>query len=146
MEHTFILKPGQWDTAGVIQDAAGTETPVQGYANISHAPDIWLNESGMTPVSGGERITNTYTIQPPAKPGAPMRWSSHNPALGALRGRFVFVGDTIVSIFDTEDGLHSGTELMKQVADDKYVNVGVLLEQGEKVSSWAIELRRKSAP
>lgn len=144
MNHTFIVEPGEWAAAGMMQDESGAETPMRGVARITHARDAWQNESFMEPASGnGPRISNAYAIEPPAEPGAPARWTSHNPALGTLRGRFVFVGDTIVSVFDSETGSLSGTELLKQVDADKYVNVGVLLKNGLKISSWAFELIRK---
>ena len=145
MNHTFILQPGEWAAAGMMQDADGRETAMKGATRIIHDQDAWRNESAVAPLDGGgSEIVNTYVIEPPDNPGAPMRWTSTNPAIGALRGRFVFVDDTIVSVFDSEDGLHSGTELLKQVAEDRYVNVGVLLKQGNKAASWAYELHRNA--
>jgi hypothetical protein len=145
MNHTFIVQPGEWIAAGMMQDETGKEIPMAGAAGITHGADAWHNVFSMAPKQGdGPQIINAYTIEPCAKPGAPTRWTSENPNLGKLRGRFVFVDDTIVSVFDSEDGAHSGTELMKQVAGDKYVNVGVLLKQGKKIASWAFELQKKT--
>ena len=70
-------------------------------------------------------------------------WISENPALGKMMGKFIIVDDSIISIFTSENGALQGTECLRLIDDDLYSNRGCLLRGDKKISSWAVELRKK---
>ncbi|HEY3346847.1 MAG TPA: hypothetical protein VGK71_04420, partial [Nitrospirota bacterium] len=78
------------------------------------------------------------------KPGAEeLEWKSFNPALGALKGRFMLVDDSIISHFRSDSGQYSGIEFMVQESPDRYKNRGVLYRGGKRLSAWSVELVRR---
>lgn len=68
--------------------------------------------------------------------------SAHDPALGALRGTFPVVGDSILSHFTGGDGACTGMEYLRFIDGDVYINRGSLISRGDLVSSWSVTLRR----
>lgn len=88
-------------------------------------------------------FTNDYTVTPFAPEALATAWTSHNPALGRLDGRFALVGDSILSTFRSEDGAHSGTEALQMIDADRYLGRGVLYRDGAFFSAWIVELRRR---
>ncbi|MCX7635867.1 MAG: hypothetical protein N2Z74_09040, partial [Syntrophales bacterium] len=67
---------------------------------------------------------------------------AQHPTLGRLEGRFIVVDDTLISLYESEDRRYRGTEYFRMIDEDLYSNRGTLLQEGMKVSSWAVELRR----
>jgi hypothetical protein len=60
--------------------------------------------------------------------------------VGALRGRFVFCGDAILSSYASPTGRYRGFECIQQRDDAHYAVRGALLEEDKVISTWAIEL------
>jgi hypothetical protein len=85
---------------------------------------------------------NRYEIEPFSPGARSTHWSSSNPAIGALRGRFVLAGDTILSFYASPTGRYRGFESIKQMDEGHYAARGALLEEDKVISTWALELTR----
>jgi phosphate-selective porin len=62
--------------------------------------------------------------------------------LGALRGRFVIVGDSILSSYSSPTLRYRGFECIQQRDARRYSVRGAMLEEDKLISSWALELTR----
>ena len=143
MKHTFLFEEGVWTAVGAFTDAEGNVAPVRGQSKTIHGPDVWVEESYLE-LQTDEKIEihNNYKIVPFEEGSDTTTWTSLNPTLGKLSGKFVIVDDSIISSFKSENLIYTGLELLTKIDDDKYINRGVLLKDGEKFSSWAVELTR----
>jgi hypothetical protein len=89
------------------------------------------------------RVThNRYEIEPFSPGARSTHWSSSNPAIGALRGRFVLAGDAILSFYSSATGRYRGFECLKKETETRYSARGALLDEDKLISSWALELSR----
>ena len=142
--HTFLFDENIWIARGVYIDGQGKYHPVAGQSAITHQGEIWINDSCMH-LEANEAVTfrNRYEIKPLGRDRELTIWRSENPDLGKMSGRFVIVDDSIMSIFSAADGVFQGTDYLRLIDDDLYWNRGCLLQGDKKVSSWAVELRRK---
>jgi hypothetical protein len=87
---------------------------------------------------------NRYEIEP-MRPGArSTHWTSSNPALGSLRGRFVLAGDSILSFYSSATGRYHGFECLQQRDDRRYSVRGAMMEEDKVISTWALELTAAS--
>jgi hypothetical protein len=62
--------------------------------------------------------------------------------VGALRGRFIFSGDAILSQYGSPTGRYRGFECIQQRDEAHYSVRGTLLEEDKVISTWAVELTR----
>lgn len=85
---------------------------------------------------------NRYEIAPFSPGARSTHWSSNNPALGALRGRFVLAGDAILSFYWSPTGRYRGFECIQRRDETRYSVRGTLLEEDKVLSSWGLELSR----
>ena len=51
---------------------------------------------------------NRYEIEPMRAGARSTHWTSSNPVLGTLRGRFVLAGDSILSFYSSPTGRYHG--------------------------------------
>ena len=87
------------------------------------------------------RIThNRYEIEPFSAGARSTHWTSANPAIGALRGRFVLSSDAILSLYSSPTGRYRGFECIQQRDSRRYTARGTLLDEDKVISTWAIEL------
>jgi hypothetical protein len=87
------------------------------------------------------RVThNRYDIEPFADGARSTHWSSTNPTIGALRGRFVLAGDTILSFYSSPTGRFRGFESLKKITEKNYGARGALMDEDKLISTWALEL------
>jgi len=143
VDHPFLFAEGLWIARGYYIDAIGVLYPVDGESRIVHEGDAWINDSRMRlPANPPVEYRNRYVIVPFEEGTDCTSWVSENPALGRLRGTFILVDDTILSVYGTEDGRLRGTEALVRVSSILYRGRGCLMEGEKKVSSWAVELKR----
>ena len=83
---------------------------------------------------------NRYEIQPLRSGARSTHWTSSNPVLGTLRGRFVLAGDSILSFYSSPTGRYHGFECLLQKDDKRYSVRGAMMEEDKVLSSWALEL------
>ena len=143
MKHTFLLKEGFWVAEGEYYDEYGNVYSVVGQSETTHQEEVWFNE-GIMKVFFDEpvAIANRYEIDP-FRPGkTSTHWKSSNRILGNLKGHFFIVGDSILSLFRSEDGRYSGTEWLQMVGEGTYWSRRVLLDGNRMLSSWSMELRK----
>jgi hypothetical protein len=138
-----LLEEGTWRVEGEHRDAAGTLSPVSGENTIRHAEGQWHFEAVLRLRGEPLRVThNRYQIEPLSPGAASTHWSSNNPVLGALRGRFVLTGDAILSAYSSPSARYRGFECIQQRDDTHYSVRGTLLEEDKVISTWAVELTR----
>ena len=135
------MKEGTWRAEGEYRDASGRAAPVAGETTIRHEEKRWLFE-GVLRVKGDRPALhhNRYEIEPFSPGARSTHWSSTNPAIGALRGRFVLSGDAILSFYSSPTGKYRGFECIQQRDAGRYSARGTLLEEDKVISTWALEL------
>ena len=143
MRHTYILVEGKWKAKGVYYDQEANKLEVTGETTIEHLPDEWILD-GFMELKTEEpiRFYNKYSIIPKEEDKDFTVWTSVNPALGRLKGKFMIIGDTILSSYISEDGVYSGAECLYRISENKYLNRGFAFNGEEKLSSWAVILER----
>lgn len=114
---------------------------MSGETTIRHEEKRWLFE-GVLRVKGDRPALhhNRYEIEPFSPGSLSTHWSSTNPAIGALRGRFVISGDAILSFYASPTGKFRGFECIQQRGDGRYSARGTLLDEDKIISTWALEL------
>jgi len=141
--HTFLFQEGTWRAEGEYRDAGGRAAPVAGETTIRHEEKRWLFE-GVLRVKGERPALhhNRYEIEPFSPGARSTHWSSNNPAVGALRGRFVLAGDAILSFYQSPTGRYRGFECLQQRDRSRYYVRGTMLDEDEVISTWAFDLTR----
>ena len=144
IEHTFLFQEGIWIAKGHYFDDMDRAFPLEGMTRIMHLETLWINEGEMEIKTGDNpiKIYNRYEIAPFKKDRNVTTWESQNPDLGILLGRFVIVGDTIISICHSENVEYSGAEIILKTDNIHYKNRGVLFKGNDKLSSWSIDLQK----
>jgi hypothetical protein len=110
---------------------------------VKHEVSRWLFEAVLRLRGDPTRVQhNRYDIVPFSAGARSTHWTSNNPAVGALRGRFVIAGDAILSFYGSPTGRYRGFECLQQRDQTRYAVRGSLLEEDKVISTWAIELSR----
>lgn len=143
MEHTFLLQPGLWRAEGEFYDGLGNLTGLEGSAEVRHYPDKWVYEALLRTLTATPQETRTVYEVHPLAPGAfATQWSSASSTLGTLRGRFLFVGDAILSSYESATGRYRGQDTLLQRDERRYSARGALFDGGRLLSAWSVELAR----
>ena len=141
MEHTFLFKEGLWRCEGEFFDAAGIATAVTGEAQIRHHPDKWIYEGVLRmAVSPPVEHRTVYEIQPLAPGNFATPWTSKSASFGTLHGRFIIVGDAILSAYESATGRYRGQDTIIRRDEKRYSARGALFDGGKILSAWSIEL------
>ncbi len=143
MKHTFLFTQQAWIASGVYFDSADSPIPAAGESSVILQPAGVIIESVVRVFGDApQEIKNRYEVLPFSDdmPYVTL-WTSVNNALGTLKGKFVIVDDTIFSLYQSEDSVYSGTEVLIKIADNYYQNKGCLFKGTKKLSSWAFELK-----
>jgi hypothetical protein len=125
----------------VYRDAAGRVAPVSGETTIRHEEGKWHFDGVLRVL--GERPAlqhNRYEIVPITAGAHSTHWSSSNPVLGTLAGRFVLAGDAILSFYANPTGRFRGYECLQQRDERRYSVRGAMMEEDKLISTWALEL------
>ncbi|MEK6244186.1 MAG: hypothetical protein AABM33_06760 [Pseudomonadota bacterium] len=142
MDHTFLLKEGLWRSEGEFFDGAGTLTGVAGEAHIRHYPDKWVYDGVLrTKTSPPHESKNLYEIQPFVAGNFATAWTSKSVSFGTLHGRFIVVGDAILSAYESATGRYRGQDTILRRDERHYSARGTLLDGGKILAAWSIELR-----
>ncbi len=142
-QHTFLFEEAVWKAAGKYFDDANNEFSMEGMAKISHKDNQWLNEGYMKVLSTEPQdFFNYYEIEPFNPTNGFTAWTSYNPTLGLLKGKYMIVDDTIISTFESEYSNHSGVEYLLQNDVNTYLNRGFTFMGNKKLASWSIILKR----
>lgn len=141
MKHTYILEEGIWKATGRYCDESQNYIEVSGETQITHDEETWILD-GFMELKLVDPITffNNYSIDPFEPEKDYTFWSSVNPALGKLTGKFMIIGDTILSSYQSEDGQYSGSESLLLIDPKLYRNRGFAFQNKSKLSSWEVDL------
>jgi hypothetical protein len=145
IRHSWLFEPGSWRAAGTFWENGEIEREARGSSIVRHAPEAWWIDGeieilGEPPV----RFQNSYEVASRCGDTNIIPWRSRNPDVGVLNGTFVVAGDTIMSLFRSEDGRFAGSEHLTRLASDRYLANGLFMASGEVISSWSMELIRQS--
>ena len=141
MEHPYLLQPLVWTAQGTYYYGEGHSFPLTRQSRLRRGNRLWQLEGEMVIAALQPlKFWNNYDISQAEDPST-LRWTSHNPALGTLAGTFTLVGNCILSIYNSPDGIYSGTETLWLQADGSYYNAGGSLCRGQRMSSWTAVLR-----
>jgi hypothetical protein len=145
VQHTYLFERGRWSARGTLVDAQGDQASLSGSASVEHGENVW-NVLGDLDAGPGVccGFPGRCTLRPLSPRQEQAEWEAHDDRLGRLSGVFLMVGDSILSTGASDDGRFVVSEWMQQVDFDRYVARGVLLEEGARVSSWALELERRA--
>jgi len=132
-----------WRCEGEFHDGVGGLTAVQGEAHIRHYPDKWVYEGvlRMQTSSPAEHRT-LYEIQPFAPGNIATPWTSKSASFGTLHGRFILLGDAILSVYESATGRYRGQDTILRRDERRYGARGALFDGGKLVSAWSFELTR----
>jgi len=141
LAHSFLFREGVWHASGTYWNAAGVASPVTGETHVAHAAGLWSCD-GVMRVAGAARAEtrSRYEVTPFAPGSHSTHWISHSQAYGELRGRFVLVGDTILSFYASASGRYRGFECIQQIDATHYRARGTLVEEDRVLATWAVEL------
>ena len=145
MRHSFLFLEADWVTLGQYCDEKGCKAPLEGESRIRHRDGKWVNEGKM--VVRGEtpaEFSDCCEITPFPDGADDTAWTSENPTLGRVNGRFALVADAILSMFHSEDGRFWGSEYLQKLDDTMYQARGVLFCGDHRVSSWVTVLQRQA--
>jgi len=142
VEHTFLLKQGLCRSEGEFLDGAGKRTAVAGEAHIRHHPDKWVYEGVLRAATVPPTEHRTvYEIQPMAPGNFATPWSSKSAAFGTLHGRFIVLGDAILSSYESATGRYRGQDTILRRDERHYSARGTMLDGPKILSAWSFELR-----
>lgn len=143
MEHSFLLKEGLWRSEGEFFDGAGDRMEVAGEAQFRHYPDKWLYEGVLRTASTPPVEHRTvYEIAPLAPGSYATAWTCKSASFGTLHGRFILVGDAILSNYQSATGRYRGQDTILRRDDKHYSARGALLDGSKILSAWSVELRQ----
>ena len=143
MEHTFLLRAGLWRVEGEFLDGIGNLSGVEGTAEVRHYPDKWIYEGVLRTLTPTPKETRTlYEVYPLASGAFATHWTSSNPALGTLRGRFLVLGDAILSSYESATGRYRGQDTLLLRDERRYSARGALFDGARLLSAWSVELLR----
>ena len=141
-EHSFLLKEGLWRSEGEFVDGAGKRVGVVGEAHIRHYPDKWVYEGVLrTATVPPTEHRTVYEIQPMAPGNFATLWTSKSAAFGTLHGRFIVVGDAILSAYESATGRYRGQDTILRRDERSYSARGAMFDGGKILSAWSFELR-----
>ena len=114
---------------------------MSGETTIRHEEGKW-HFDGVLRVRGDRPALqhNRYEIIPLLEGARSTHWSSSNPVLGTLSGRFVLCGDAILSFYANPTGRFRGYECLQQRDERRYSVRGAVMEEDKVISTWALEL------
>lgn len=140
-EHSFLFRAGLWRAEGEFFDATGKGTQVEGEAHIRHYPDKWVYEGVLRARTTPPRESrNVYEIQPFAPGNFATAWSSQSGTFGTLQGRFLVLGDAILSAYESATGRYRGQDTIMRRDARHYSARGALFDGRKLVSAWVVEL------
>lgn len=147
VQHSYLDQPGRWRARGRFWDRDGRAVQAEGWSEMRHEGAIWelvgeLRLLGPEPVTFSSR----YQIVAPSSPAQAIVWRSHNPALGEMTGIFCAVEDIILSSGASADGRHRVSECLIRHDAERYGSRGMLLQDDDVLSRWAMELTREGSP
>ncbi len=136
MKHTYFLENMEWTADGFYYDEEEHRIPLTGQVRVVRNETEWSLDGFLeVQTDPPVRFTNRYSIRPTEKK-LTLEWESFNPALGTLKGTFEFIGESIVSYYQSEDETYTGTEILTEKDEKTYYNTGVSFRNGKKMSAW----------
>jgi hypothetical protein len=142
--HPFLFEENIWIAKGTYMDGQGRYHPVEGETRISHTNGLWINDSFMALQGNKQAAYKTHHEIVPMERGQELTtWSSETPSLGKMTGRLIIIADSIISLFSSDNDTLQGTEYLRLVDEELYSSRGCILRGDQKISSWAVELRKK---
>ena len=142
-EHTYLLKPGSWKITGVYHDSANNTSDLTGEAIVEQGNEQWVLSRVMELGDpAATRLKRVFRVVPMQNDSDHTTWWSDTPEVGTLMGRLMIVGNALMSSYQSESRLFSGTEVFEKVNDSTYKAKGFALDGEDKMASWEITLTK----
>ena len=141
MTHT-LFDPGKWEAKGFYSDGNNNVYQAEGKGEITHTKTHWVNDVYLYIGELENKITNRYEIVPFPEGKDFTTFVAINPAVGRTSGRLMFMMDSYIWNFFSDDGRYMGYEFMARINDTSYITRGFAFWSNKKLFSWAIELRK----
>jgi len=142
-DHPFFDHDGPWRAQGWYIEEHGALLSAGGETRLERGDEHWtvIAELRIALVDQPDMVfRNAYSFEPPSDSASEVYWTSSNPFLGDIAGRFTVVADAILSLGFAEDGHHILSETLMLTDDDTYEARGALSRDGETVGAWAVTL------
>lgn len=140
-QHTYLLKPGLWEMAGIYYDKNDHPFPQKGTILVTHEPGLWTVETKLTITTEITQETSSrYEITPPAPGATFMEWKSEAGGPEPIYGLYVMVGDAIMSPWQSKSGQFWGQETFIKTGEGDYQTRGFAFLGQERVSAWSMRL------
>lgn len=143
-EHPFLSEPGFWIVAGHGMSGDPLErVPIQGKIQVSHEAGGIRTVGEMGVVSRFDPVTfQTVYEMTPSEDELALDFFQANEPVGDLRGKVVVFDDRLISTYVSGDGSLTGCEVLHRMGDNRYAATGTLLEKGNLVNLWKLDLVR----
>ncbi len=140
-KHEYLYQPGLWDMAGVYYDRNNNPFPQKGTLLVSHEGDLWVVETTLTITTHEtQHLASRYEVKAPAPEAAFTEWKSEAGGPEPLYGLYVFVGDTIMSPWQSKSGAYWGQEVLTRTAENEYQARGFAFLEKEMAQAWSTTL------
>ena len=141
MRHLMLLETMNWIASGIYFDEHGKEYKVNGQSKVKRDKERWSISGFMevlldTPI----KFYNDYEVEP-TDDNCILKWTSFNPGLGKLCGKFSFIDDAIISDLVSEDEKYSGFEVLTLLNEKTYKAIGICFDGEKRISSWSVILK-----
>ncbi len=143
MKHTFLFEEGVWRAEGTYIDGTNTALGAEGTITVTHTEEAWINEGCLRLLLARPvEFRNRYEIVPFEVGKDYTSWKSQNPMIGTLVGKIVVVDDSLISVYESQDGVYAGSEYLLQVSETVYRNRGFAFKHDARISSWTVQLTK----
>ncbi len=140
-KHSYLHQPGLWDVAGIYYDRNNNAFPQKGTLLVSHEGDLWIVETTLTITTHEtQKLASRYEIKAPGPDDSFIEWKSETGGPEPVYGLYVFVGDAIMSPWQSKSGAYWGQEVLTQVSENEYQARGFAFLEKEKVQAWSTRM------
>lgn len=138
LKHTLLFTPSEWNIAGTYYHESQQKVSITGKGSIHHDTHYWYSHIQIQmDLHPSTNIQVDFTIRPFQYTAT--TWEANNSVFGNSHGKFILMGDRILSISESYDLQYSGVEYYQQIDEKTYSIHGVLLKGNRKISSWILE-------
>lgn len=142
-EHSFIFQEGAWEGQGSYTGEDGRVIRARLGVRSEHQPDDWrLASRWEIEADEPRRIELDYRITPFADDDNLLHWRAEHAEMGPLKGKFVVVGESILSLYSSVDGRRSAMEYLQRETARQYRYQGALFAGFRRLATWDLRLTR----
>jgi hypothetical protein len=142
-DHPYFFADSHWQAEGWYVEQGGAVVSCGGGAAVRHEDGFWIIESELRLLLINQPdmvLSLSYAMEAPQDGDSDCFWSAESVPAGPLNGRMSVIGDAVVSVGFSDDGLHGLSEYMILTDDDTYESRGLITKEGDVLGRWAVTL------